>query len=166
MAAYQALPSLGFSRWENWSGLPFPSPVHESEKWKGSHSVMSNSSWPHGLQSTRLLCAWDFPGNSTGVGCHCLLILINNYLKCKWVEWPNQKTKTGWMDTKQGPYICCLQGPTSNLGAHTYYQATNGIFQRTRTNNFIICMDIQKTSNSQCNLEKEEWNWSNQPAWL
>ena len=30
--AHQALPSLGFSRQELWSGLPFPSPVHESEK--------------------------------------------------------------------------------------------------------------------------------------
>ena len=29
----------GFSRQEHWSGLPFPSPVHESEKWKLSHSV-------------------------------------------------------------------------------------------------------------------------------
>ena len=42
------------------------------------------------------------------------------------------------------------------------YQATNGIFHRTRTNNFKICMEIQKTSNSQSNLEKEEWNWKNQ----
>ena len=25
-------PSLGFSRQERWSGLPFPSPMHESEK--------------------------------------------------------------------------------------------------------------------------------------
>ena len=31
-AAYQAPPSLGFSRQEHWSGLPFPSPVQESEK--------------------------------------------------------------------------------------------------------------------------------------
>ena len=34
MAAYQAPPSLGFSRQEHWSGLPFPSPMHESEKSK------------------------------------------------------------------------------------------------------------------------------------
>ena len=27
-------------------------------------------------------------------------------------------------------------------------------------------MEIQKTSNSQSNLEKEEWNWRNQPASL
>ena len=31
-AAHQAPPSLGFSRQERWSGLPFPSPMHESEK--------------------------------------------------------------------------------------------------------------------------------------
>ena len=34
---------------------------------------MSDSSRPHGLQPTRLLCPWDFPGKSTGIGCHCLL---------------------------------------------------------------------------------------------
>ena len=39
-------PSLGFSRQEHWSGLPFPYPVHESEKWKWSHSVVSDSSDP------------------------------------------------------------------------------------------------------------------------
>ena len=27
-------------------------------------------------------------------------------------------------------------------------------------------MEIQKTLNSQSNLEKEEWNWKNQPALL
>ena len=31
-AAHQAPPSLGFSRQEHWSGLPFLSPMHESEK--------------------------------------------------------------------------------------------------------------------------------------
>ena len=61
-AAHQAPLSLGFSRQEHWSGLPLPSPVHESEK------------RPHGLQPTRLLCPWDPPGKSTGVGCHCLLL--------------------------------------------------------------------------------------------
>ena len=73
MTAHQAPPSLGFSRQEHWRGLPFPSPMHESEKRKWSHSVVSDPQWPHGLQPTRLLCPWDFPGRSTGVGCHCLL---------------------------------------------------------------------------------------------
>ena len=31
-AAHQAPLSLGFFRQEHWSGLPFPSPVHEGEK--------------------------------------------------------------------------------------------------------------------------------------
>ena len=34
---------------------------------------MSDSLLPHGLQPTRFLHPWDFPGKSTGVGCHCLL---------------------------------------------------------------------------------------------
>ena len=42
-AAHQAPPSLGFSRQEHRSGLPFPSPMHESEKWKWSRSVMSET---------------------------------------------------------------------------------------------------------------------------
>ena len=46
------------------------------------------------------------------------------------------------------------------------YQTTNGIFHRTRTNNFTICMEIQKTLNCQSNLEKEEWNWRNQHSQL
>ena len=66
-------PSLGFSRQEHWSGLAFPSPMHESEKWKWSHSVVSDSSRPHGLQPSRLLRPWDCPRKSTGVGCHRLL---------------------------------------------------------------------------------------------
>ena len=73
MAAHQAPPSLGFSRQEHWGGLPFPFPMYESEKGKCSHSVMSDSSPPHGLQPTRLFRPWDFPGKSTRVGCHCLL---------------------------------------------------------------------------------------------
>ena len=68
MAAHQAPPSLGFSRQEQCSGLPFSSPMHESEKWKWSRSVVADSSRSHVLQPTRLLQSWDFPGKSTGVG--------------------------------------------------------------------------------------------------
>ena len=45
-AAYQAPPSMGFSRQEYWSGVPFPFPIHESEKWKWSRSVVSDSATP------------------------------------------------------------------------------------------------------------------------
>ena len=46
------------------------------------------------------------------------------------------------------------------------YQIINGIFHRTRTKDFTIHMEIQKTLNSQSSLEKEEWSWRNQPFWL
>ena len=38
----------------------------------------------------------------------------------------------------------------------------SGIFHRTKTKNFTICMETQKTPNSQSNLEKEKWSWRNQ----
>ena len=80
-AAHQTPPSLGFPRQEHWSGLPPPSPMQEREKWKWSHSVVSDSLWSHGLQPTRLLRLWDFSGKSTGVRCHCLLQQLTNTLR-------------------------------------------------------------------------------------
>ena len=38
-----------------------------------SHSVVSYSVQPHGLQPTKLLCPRNFPGKNTQVGCHSLL---------------------------------------------------------------------------------------------
>ena len=46
------------------------------------------------------------------------------------------------------------------------YQTANGIsHSRTRTSIFIICMETQKTLNSQRNFEKEKWCWRNQASW-
>ena len=105
-------PSLGFSRQEHWSGLPFSSPMHEREKWKWSRSVISDPQWPHGLQPTRLLRLWGFPGKSTRVGCHCqpalrpvkhTLYTCFNRLKTEYVEklkWTNCNSgiqiRAGW----------------------------------------------------------------------
>ena len=51
-AAHQAPLSMGFSRQEHWSGLPFPSPTHESEKWKRSRSVRpSGTPWTAAYQA-------------------------------------------------------------------------------------------------------------------
>ena len=41
-----------------------------------SHSVLSDSVWPHRLGPTRLLCLWNFLGKNTGVGC-CFLLQGN-----------------------------------------------------------------------------------------
>ena len=49
---------------------------------------------------------------------------------------------------------------------HNSCQISNGTFHRTRTKNFTIHMEAQKTPNSQSSLEREEWNWKNQPSWL
>ena len=68
-AAHQAPLSLGFSRQEYWSGLPFPSPMNESES-EVTQSCPTQQS--HGPQPTRLLPPWDLPGKSTAAGCHCL----------------------------------------------------------------------------------------------
>ena len=54
-----------------------------------------------------------------------------------------------------------------NLRIHCNpYQVTTDIFHRTRTKNFTVHMETQKTPNSQSSLEKEEWSWRNPPPWL
>ena len=70
------------------------------------------------------------------------------------LDWKNQQCENDYT-TQSNLQIQC------NL-----YQTTNGIFQRTRTENFTICMETQKTSNSQINLEKEKWSWRNQAPGL
>ena len=72
MTAHKAPPSLGFSRQEFWSGLPFPSPMHESEKWKWSRSVTSDSLRPHGLHPPGSSIHGIFQARVLEWGCHCL----------------------------------------------------------------------------------------------
>ena len=50
---------------------PFTHPT-QRDLCMGLCSVMSDSLWPHGLQPTKLLWSWNFPGKNTGVGCHFL----------------------------------------------------------------------------------------------
>ena len=93
--AHQAPLSMGFSRQEYWSGLPFPSPedlpkpgiepmshipcigrqvlYHLSHLGRPFHSVVSDSLQPHGLKPTKFLYPWNSPGMNTGVGNHSLL---------------------------------------------------------------------------------------------
>ena len=54
---------------------------------------MSDPQWPHGLQPSRLLHPWDFPGKSTGVGCHCLLRCISHCSTNIWwtIEYMNSR---------------------------------------------------------------------------
>ena len=61
------VPGILQARTLEWVAISFSN----ARKWKWSRSV-SDSSRLHGLQPTRLLCPRDFPGKSTGVGCHHL----------------------------------------------------------------------------------------------
>ena len=80
-SAHQAPPSLGFSRQEHWSGLPFPSPrclntlcsMFTIYCYCLVAKLCVTLLQTHGLQLTRLLCLYDFPGKNIGMGCHFLL---------------------------------------------------------------------------------------------
>ena len=78
-----AIPGILQARTLEWVAISFSN----IWKWKvKSESEVAQSCptpcGPHGLQPTRLIRPWDFPGKSTGVGCHCLLrkgsIVIHN----------------------------------------------------------------------------------------
>ena len=67
-----AIPRILQARTLEWVAISF------SNAWKWKVKVTTQSCLtlrPHGLQPTRLLRPWDFPGKSTGVGCHCLFHL-------------------------------------------------------------------------------------------
>ena len=65
------VPGILQARTLEWVAISFSSAWNWKVKVKSLSRVWL--SWPHGLQPTRLFCPWDFPGKSTGVGCHCLL---------------------------------------------------------------------------------------------
>ena len=64
--AHQAPPSMGFSKQDYWSGLPFPSP-----------GDLPNPRIKPALQAEALTS--EPPGKPKQI------IHINNYLKCKWI---------------------------------------------------------------------------------
>ena len=74
-----AVPGILQARTLEWVAISF------SNAWKWKVKVKSLSPVrplrPHGRQPTRLLCPRDFPGKSTGVGCHWLLWILEYILK-------------------------------------------------------------------------------------
>ena len=73
-------------------------------------SVVSDSTRPHGLQPTGLLCPWDSPGKNTGVGCHFLL-------QCMKVKSESEITQSYL--TLSDPMDCSLPGSS----IHGVFQA-------------------------------------------
>ena len=68
-----AIPGILQARTLEWVAISFSKALKWKVKSENESEVVSDSSRPHGLQPTRLLRPWDFPGKSTGVGCHCPL---------------------------------------------------------------------------------------------
>ena len=66
---------------------------------------MSNSSRPHGLQPTRLLRPWDFPGKSTGVGCHWISSHQSQHKPAPASLWVKSPPRKGRVDTRAGAEI-------------------------------------------------------------
>ena len=100
-AANQAPLSLGFSRQEHWSGLPFPSPMHESEVAQSCPTLRN----PMGCSP---------PGSpvpkNTGEGCHFLL-------QCMKVKSESEDAQP--CPTLRDPMDCSLSGSS----IHGIFQA-------------------------------------------
>jgi len=112
--------------WLNWTRVqrhPFPFTTLRSYKgfsrhnWKTKsiintvwwrQSVVSDSLQPQGLQATRLLCPWDFPGQNTGVGCHVLLKGSSWYKDQIWVSRIAGRCFTIWA-TRESQIQCKQQ---------------------------------------------------------
>ena len=105
IAAYQAPPSMGFSRQEYWSGLPLAS-LHNAAAAAAKSLQSYLTVRPHKWQPTRPPCPWDSPGKNTGVGCHFLLQGI----------FPTQGSNLGLLHCRQILYQLSPQGKPKNTG--------------------------------------------------
>ena len=109
-AAHQAPPSLGFSRQEHWSGLSFPSPMHESEKWKWSCSVVSDLATPWtaacqaplsiGFSRQEYWSGVPLP-SLMSILAHCLLIAVQSY-----ASWKQRPLKVKVLVAQSCPTLC------------------------------------------------------------
>ena len=101
-----------------------------------SHSAVSDSLQPHGLQPSRLLCSWDSLGKNTRVGCHSLLQgIFLTLVSCmasesllseppgKPIECPtNDKRLIFYLDTQMGPSGVYVQDIHQNKSFHSIFQ--------------------------------------------
>ena len=90
---------------------------------------------PHGLQPTRLLHPWDFPGKSTGVGCHCLLRTdtINvAYYGAQYLNvMPQKATESGATESASLKLLC--KGNRTQVSCKAEFWNTNWTWMWTST---------------------------------
>ena len=86
-AAHQAPPSLGFSRQEHWSGLPFPSPMQESDCFLIKLRVQFTFSilWRRGFSNPFSLMVKDYSPSPSVFSKSSALVkaLLKSYLLCE-----------------------------------------------------------------------------------
>ena len=96
--SHQTPPSLGFSRQEHWNGLPFPSPMSESEsevaQWHLTLSYPMDYSLPgssiHGIFQARVLewvaiafsyaCVYTYVFNQIIISMHVCVMYVSTYI--------------------------------------------------------------------------------------
>ena len=112
-AAYQAPPSMGFSRQEYWSGVPLSSPKQYLPLLLHHFSRVRLCATPE-TAAHQASHPWDSPGKNTGVGCHFLL-------QCMKVKNDSEVTQscptlvTPWTAAYQAPPSMVMMGKPTNI---------------------------------------------------
>ena len=81
----------------------------------------TSSLWPHGLQPTRLLCSWNFPGKNAGVGCHFRLHATS---------WPRDGTRVS----------CVSASPALTVDSLPLHQLGSPVYTRRKGKTVYICI--------------------------
>ena len=123
---------------------------------------MSDSLQSHGLQPTRLLCPWGFPGKNTGVGCIFFSGIFPSQglnlglLHSRWTLYqPSHQQKTWYffLSILENDLIRCttvlILGKCTNLK----YEITKNCLLL-QTTSLLICMSIANcTKLKPCNFQ-------------
>ena len=104
---------------------------------------MSDSVRSHRRQPTRLLRPWDFPGKSTGVGCHRLLLMGSKYPKYLMPTSihfregnPFQRRQS--ISEKPARLLCPWNFPGENTEVDCHF-LLQGIILTQRLNSYLLC---------------------------
>ena len=104
---------------------------------KWSCSVVSNSLRPRGLQATRLLRPWDFPGKNTGVGCHFLLQEVSWPRDGTWVSHSASRCFNLWATRVENRYMY-MYGWLSSLFTWNYHNIINWLDSTTKKKQCVV----------------------------
>ena len=116
---------------------------------------------PHGLQSTRLLCPWGFPGRNTGVGCHFLLQSIflmqgsNLHLLCL-LHWQADPLPLHHMEEQ---YLRLNEKSSAKIQDSMCLRSSQRFWQLDRSDGGVKLQDFGQRGNWCHNLEGPIGQW-------